>query len=223
MEEVNSLILSDLHLGSPFCRNELIVDVLEKYSPKILILNGDVFHLDDKTYVLDPEVIEKFIGLYNRVEKVIWTIGNHDDAMINFIGRTFDKIEFYEEYIYKALNNRKYLIYHGHAFHYANKKYKPRIKFWIGSKLYKIYLRYSSLTWITDRFINRPISYAKFCRKLARSKQCDGIICGHNHRPILDFTHKEDYINSGDWLENFSYVIEKLDGTFELISGIKND
>lgn len=220
-EDINCLILSDTHIGSPFCRGDLIVDILKQYNPKKLILNGDVFHLDDKTYVVDPELVEEFINIYNSVEEIIWMIGNHDDAMIDFIGRVFGKISFYDEYIYHALNNRKYLVYHGHAYHYANRKYKPRIKFWIGSKLYKIYLRYSSLTWLIDRFINRPQSYAKFCRKLARTKQCDGIICGHNHRPLLDFSHKEDYINSGDWLESFTCIIEKLDGTFELVKSIE--
>ena len=45
-----------------------------------------------------------------------------------------------------------------------------------------------------------------------------GLICGHNHRPeILKFkTHY--YLNTGDWVESCSAIVEESDGTIKLIN-----
>ena len=81
--------------------------------------------------------------------------------------------------------------------------------------------------------INRPLSkYLKnLTKKIVSSlsgfqqlvkKECQdggyrGLICGHNHRPeILKFkTHY--YLNTGDWVESCSAIVEESDGTIKLI------
>ena len=44
--------------------------------------------------------------------------------------------------------------------------------------------------------------------EVAKSNQCDGVICGHIHQPqIREVTNKKGsciYLNSGDWVENLS-------------------
>jgi hypothetical protein len=53
--------------------------------------------------------------------------------------------------------------------------------------------------------------------KMAKSKGCDGIICGHIHKPenrMIDGIH---YLNSGDWVETMSALAEDFEGNWELI------
>ena len=59
--------------------------------------------------------------------------------------------------------------------------------------------------------------YEKTLSDYAKRKKFDGIICGHIH-------HAEDlnydgvnYLNCGDWVESCTALVEKYDGTFEII------
>ena len=47
---------------------------------------------------------------------------------------------------------------------------------------------------------------------LAKLKSCDIAVCGHIHQPDL----KENYMNSGDWCENCTALVETLDGKWEI-------
>ena len=51
---------------------------------------------------------------------------------------------------------------------------------------------------------------------LARSKQMDGIICGHIHQPANRRIDGIQYLNSGDWVETMSALLEHEDGTWEV-------
>jgi len=51
---------------------------------------------------------------------------------------------------------------------------------------------------------------------LARTRHADGIICGHIHQPadrMIDGIH---YLNSGDWVESMSALLEDEDGTWKV-------
>jgi UDP-2,3-diacylglucosamine pyrophosphatase LpxH len=53
--------------------------------------------------------------------------------------------------------------------------------------------------------------------KIARSKNCDGIICGHIHKAEIRNIDGIDYYNSGDWVETLSALAEDHDGNWQLI------
>ena len=51
----------------------------------------------------------------------------------------------------------------------------------------------------------------------ARSRDCQGVICGHIHTPddrMIDGIH---YLNDGDWVESCTALVEHRDGRFEII------
>jgi hypothetical protein len=52
---------------------------------------------------------------------------------------------------------------------------------------------------------------------LARRHGCTGIICGHIHTPADKRFGDFHYLNSGDWVESLTAIVEHLDGRFELI------
>lgn len=53
--------------------------------------------------------------------------------------------------------------------------------------------------------------------ELARSRDCDGVICGHIHHPAIREIDGIMYMNSGDWVETLSALVEDFDGNWNLI------
>ena len=50
-----------------------------------------------------------------------------------------------------------------------------------------------------------------------RRRGCDGIICGHIHKPELKNIDGVIYGNDGDWVESLSALVEHHDGSLELL------
>ena len=57
-------------------------------------------------------------------------------------------------------------------------------------------------------------------RLIARAKRagCDGVICGHFHKPALHDHHGLTYANCGDWVDSFTALAEDADGRLSLLS-----
>ncbi len=51
----------------------------------------------------------------------------------------------------------------------------------------------------------------------ARRKGFDGIVCGHIHSACIRQIGGLDYINTGDWVESCTAVVESADGTLRLV------
>ena len=44
----------------------------------------------------------------------------------------------------------------------------------------------------------------------------NAILCGHIHKPEFVTINNIKYLNTGDWIENNSFIVETLDGNIEL-------
>ena len=53
---------------------------------------------------------------------------------------------------------------------------------------------------------------------LARDRGCRGVICGHIHTPADKMIGDIHYLNSGDWVESLTAIVEHYDGRFELLT-----
>jgi UDP-2,3-diacylglucosamine pyrophosphatase LpxH len=49
---------------------------------------------------------------------------------------------------------------------------------------------------------------------LTKEKGCDVAVCGHIHQPKLDV----DYMNSGDFCENSTCLVEDFKGNWQIIT-----
>ena len=49
--------------------------------------------------------------------------------------------------------------------------------------------------------------------ELVKDKGCNSIMIGHTHSPEII---QGEYYNTGDFVESCSYIIEDLEGNFEL-------
>jgi UDP-2,3-diacylglucosamine pyrophosphatase LpxH len=51
----------------------------------------------------------------------------------------------------------------------------------------------------------------------ARRSNVDGVICGHIHHAALESFDEISYVNTGDWVESCTAVVEHFDGRMEIV------
>jgi UDP-2,3-diacylglucosamine pyrophosphatase LpxH len=80
---------------------------------------------------------------------------------------------------------------------------------------------YFSLSKAIKAKVKSAVNYiSKFEQRiagLARARGCAGVICGHIHTPEIRMIGGTEYLNSGDWVESLTAIVEHFDGRFELI------
>ncbi len=60
--------------------------------------------------------------------------------------------------------------------------------------------------------------FQKIVAEEARRNEVDGVICGHIHHAVMEDIDGIHYVNTGDWVESCTAIVEHHDGRFELIS-----
>jgi len=214
VDHFETVIISDIHLGSKVSRTEQLLDFLERISFKQLIINGDVFDSINmkrlnRQHWRVLSVLRRLTDMENHIE-VIWVRGNHDgysDLLTQLLG-----IRFYNEYEF-TWNGKGVLVFHGDIFDKFTSKY-PKISDF-ADYLYRFSLRIDPKKMRIGRWLKR--NSKTFIRnvekvfegaiKYAKSKKADIVICGHTH-------HVEDrtadgirYLNPGSWTDAPSHFI----------------
>jgi UDP-2,3-diacylglucosamine pyrophosphatase LpxH len=234
-----TIIISDIHLGSQYSRAKEVTEFLSKNSAETIILNGDIIDgwaLKRGGVWTDNHMkcIKKLIKL-SKVSKIYWLRGNHDDFLHDFIPFDFGKIMLRESIEYKSLDGNKYLILHGDIFDIFVDKLGWLAKIgsvgydmtlWI-NKWYNRYRTYRGLPYFSlsqkikasvktatnfiGDFENHMVTHAK-------SFECDGIICGHIHKAEIRNIDDMVYMNSGDWVESNTALVETKKGKWKIIN-----
>jgi len=238
--DYHSIILSDIHLGTRDSRADEVIAFLKATTCRKLILNGDIvdgWALRSGGRWLPSHT--KFIRtVLKKMEKqgteVIYLRGNHDDILDRFLPVAFGGLSIVDEYIHETPRGN-YLIVHGDGFDSVTTSHR-----WVamaGAKGYELLLginrlynrwrafrgeEYFSLSKTIKSKVKSAVSfvgrYEDQLRELAVLRGCRGIICGHIHTPadkvLEDGIH---YLNSGDWVESLTAIVEKTPGDFELI------
>jgi len=233
-------VISDVHLGTSGSKVKELVSFLKMHTCDKLIMNGDIidgwqlkkYGLWKKKHTKFLRVVMKMID--NHGTKVIYTRGNHDDFLDSFIPLQIGKNLFIQrDYIHYS-NGKKYLVTHGDVFDSITTGMK-----WL-SKLGDV--GYTALLWINKQYnqyrTRRGLPYYSLSAKvkgmvklavnfisdfetelvaLAKSKKCDGIICGHIHQAAIKQYGNIHYMNSGDWVESLSALVEDFDGEWSLV------
>ena len=210
MERVfDTLILSDVHLGSEISRARDALDLLKSMSFRRLILLGDIFN-DLNFRRLKKEhwqflsYIRKLSNPKRNVE-VVWVEGNHDlglsDLMSHLVG-----IPVYQQYMWEY-HGQRYLAIHGHQFdrfvvnNFLISRLGDALFLWIqkldaGKKRFSRYLDRLNTRWLrlSDKVARGALAYAAHHRT-------DYIFCGHTHVPMQCERNGIQYFNSGSWVD----------------------
>lgn len=166
--------------------------------------------------------------------EIIYIPGNHDDPLRRYCGHSFCGIEIHANAIHVTANQKKLLVLHGDEFDSAIKCHgllsfvgHYAYSFILSLNRFTNYLRnkaglgYWSLASHLKARSKKAVTYIERFERAAstaaKRENVDGIICGHIHRPKLEYMDGVLYCNDGDWVENCSYLVEHRDGTLEIL------
>ncbi|MFH0951067.1 MAG: metallophosphoesterase [bacterium] len=223
--KVDTLIVSDIHLGFHFSRAQDVLEVLKKFDFDQLILNGDIF--DDLNFNrLSAEHWEvlSYLRQLSQSKNVIWIVGNHDgrsETLSHLLG-----IEFTNRFIWWS-HGKKFIAIHGHQF--DRFMHEDFILSSIAEFFYfKIIRRLESRARGFSRWIRRTNrswqrnseEVAKGAIRYARLRRAQFVFCGHTHMPWHKQSKKVQYFNSGCWIEYPAHYIT-IKGTQVKINEVK--
>lgn len=234
-----TLFLSDLHLGTRGCQAHLLLDFLRYHDAETIFLVGDIvdgWRLKRSWYwpQAHNDVVQKLLRKGRKGARIIYLPGNHDEFLRNYIGTHFGGVEVFEDYVYETAAGDKYLIIHGDQFDivvrhakwlafFGDWAYVTAMQFNTGLNIVRRRLGFSywSLSaWAKMKVKNAVNFIGAFQETLTNEAQrrgVDGVVCGHIHHACDDDTGGVRYINTGDWVESCTAVVEHQDGTFEII------
>jgi len=119
--QVRTVIISDVHLGTPDSKVREVNHFLRHVRCEKLILNGDI--IDGwqlrrggswtKAHTRFVRIVLKM--LEKRDTKVFYLRGNHDDVLASFLPLEFENLTVVEEHIHEGPAGR-YLVLHGDIF-----------------------------------------------------------------------------------------------------------
>ena len=117
-EEIETLIISDIHLGSDLSRPDALLTTLKTYMFQRLILLGDI--LDDLNFGRLPATHWELLAYLRmlcepeRNIEVVWVEGNHD-RLLSRVTRNFLGLPVRKRYQWTS-GGKTFLAMHGHQF-----------------------------------------------------------------------------------------------------------
>jgi len=219
MKPFASVVVSDLHIGSPFFQQARFHAFLDWLHPQTqLILNGDTLDQDLAAAVeCERSTLER---LWERAQrgKLIWIYGNHDNNTDLHLP-PLPPIKAQSQYQPAA----GVLVRHGNEFDHL----MPRV--FVFLKVFRllhnlrtamgappVHVAQYAKKWLRLYRVLRRSVAAAACR-YAGAHGLQTIICGHVHYPELVRQNGICYINAGCWTETPSHFVGIADnGSCEL-------
>lgn len=235
-----TIFISDVHLGSADCKIDQINYLLRNTTCEKLVLNGDIIDAwalkRGGKWLRSHTLFFRFI--LKKAEKyktdVIYLRGNHDDFLWRVLPFEFDRIKLVNEHIHESPHG-KYICVHGDGFDAVTTNHKwlavigdfgyvqllrlNRLYNWVRKLRGKPYF---SLSKAIKAKVKSAVSfvgnYEDQLQKFAKKNNCEGIICGHIHTAADKKIGDTHYLNSGDWVESLTAIVETTDREFKLIN-----
>ena len=231
--------ISDVHLGTPGCQAERLLDFLKQNESDRLYLVGDIidgWQLKRRWYWPQShnDVVQKILRKARKGTSVTYIAGNHDEGARQFIGLGFGGIDIQDEVVHTMADGRQFLVVHGDLYD-AVVLYAKWLAI-LGDHLYRLILKlnrwfnhvraklgfgYWSLSQYlkhkTKNAVNFMIQFEGAVASEARNRGFHGVVCGHIHNPQIKDIDGITYCNDGDWVESLSALVETFDGQLRII------
>ncbi|MBI3714654.1 MAG: UDP-2,3-diacylglucosamine diphosphatase, partial [Betaproteobacteria bacterium] len=231
--------ISDIHLGTPGCQTGHLLDFLRHTESDHLFLVGDIidgwqlkrrWHWDQA----HNDVVQKVLRKARKGTFVTYIAGNHDEVARQFIGMAFGGIAIEDEAVHITADGKRLLILHGDRFDgviqcakwlafLGDHMYGLTLKLnqWFNWARRHLGLPYWSLSQYLKHKVKNAVSYITAFEvalaREARSRNMDGIVCGHIHQPEIREINGVLYCNDGDWVESLSALVETFEGELKLV------
>jgi UDP-2,3-diacylglucosamine pyrophosphatase LpxH len=236
MNTYRSIFLSDLHLGAIGCKTTQLIQFLQQNTAESIYLIGDIVDMWARRS-LAPEYADVLRGLLSKT-RVFYTPGNHDGRTKDLLGLSFGEINVSKQFTHETADGSRYLVLHGdeHDFLLLNHAWLPRLGTLIYEEMNRLnralnmLLRFARIRSVNvcavfktlaKRTIGRRVKFERTMAGAALSSHCQGVICGHTHHPVMKMIDGVFYVNTGDWVENCSAVVEHFDGHLEMIKACR--
>ena len=235
-----TIVLSDLHLGIKASKAKEVVDFLKHHKCESLILNGDIvdgwqLRKNGKWKKQHSNFFKHIINLISKskCDEIIYIRGNHDDFLDEILPFTLGNFKIKKHHIHYGVE-KKYFVTHGDIFDNITTKFTWIAKLgdvgytfllWL-NRHYNTYrekkgLPYYSLSQVVKAKVKSAVSfindYENQLVKVAKARKCHGIICGHIHQPAIKTIDGIEYLNSGDWVESMTALVEDRQGNWKII------
>ncbi|QFU16143.1 UDP-2,3-diacylglucosamine diphosphatase [Microvirga thermotolerans] len=236
---VRTLFLSDLHLGTRGCQAEQLLAFLKAYDADTIYLVGDIvdgWRLKSGWYwpQAHNDVVQKLLRKVRKGTRLIYIPGNHDEFLRDYLGVHLGGIELADSALHETADGRRYLVIHGDQFDLVVRHarwlallgdgaYTLALTFntYLNVARRRLGLTYWSLSSWAKLKVKNAVNYIGRFEELlaaeARRQEADGVICGHIHHAALRDLSGVRYVNTGDWVESCTAIVEHYDGTLEMI------
>lgn len=216
-----------------------MLDFLRHHEADLIYLVGDIvdgWRLRSGWYwpQTHNDVVQKLLRTVRKGARIIYLPGNHDELLRDYIGSNFGGIDILHQAIHTGADGRRFLVVHGDDFdvvvrhaqwlaHLGDWGYELALKVSAAVNLIrrKLGISYWSLSaWAKSKVkgaVNFIGEYEATLIAEAARHDVDGVVCGHIHHPVIRKMGEMLYVNTGDWVESCSAVIENYDGRLELV------
>jgi UDP-2,3-diacylglucosamine pyrophosphatase LpxH len=206
----DTLILSDVHLGSEVSRARDATHMLRQNRFRRLILLGDIF--SDLNFRRLTKEHWKFLSYIRKLSnpkrgvEVVWVEGNHDRGLVDVMSHLVG-VRAYEEYAWE-FRGLRHLAVHGHQFDrfVVNNLLLSGLGTFLHLQLQKLDFKNKQFSRYVDRLNTRWLRLSsKVCAGAlahARAHKADRIFCGHTHIALASEQDGIQYFNSGSWTDS---------------------
>lgn len=222
-------IFSDVHLGSGSKEKELEKEqkiselfAMVKEDGERLVILGDLFDFwFEYKSVMPKDQFKVLYMLYDLIERGIqvdYVSGNHDFWMHDFF-ETQMKIGVHQDALDIIYQNLKMHLIHGDGlspqdkgYHFLKKILRNRFNIWLYRQLpadFAIWLAKKVSGSSREYTARRDHHFKQDYENYAEKKILEGfnfVAIGHLHLPVYKKFESGTYINTGDFINSFSYV-----------------
>jgi len=241
MTRYRSAWISDVHLGTKGSNASALLAFLRDNDFETLYVIGDLIDIWALKRVRywpqeHNDVIQKLLRKGRKGTRVIYIPGNHDEFVGNFHGH-YGGVQICRHAIHETADGRRLFIMHGHELDTVVQNI--RWLAFVGDIGYKMLLRLNGTVNTVRRMFGKEYwslsSYVKMRVKdavsfigkfeeavvrYAREYDVHGVVCGHIHAPAMRMIGDTEYLNSGDWVETCSALVEDFEGKVHLLTDL---
>ncbi len=217
----------------------MFLDFLRQHETETIYLVGDIFdgwrlrkgwHWPQT----HNDVVECLLDKARNGTRVVFIPGNHDEVMRGYYGIHFGGIDVVPFADFTSAAGKRYLVTHGDQFDTVvmNAKWLAYLGdnaytflVWLNPKFNAIRRLWTRRYWSLSKWAKQQVKqavnyigqYEDVLADDARRRGYDGVICGHIHHASMRNIGDIHYVNTGDWVESCTAIVEDGDGTLRLI------
>ena len=239
VQRYRSVFISDLHLGTPGCQANALLNFLKAHPSDYLYLVGDIvdgWQLRRNWYwpQAHNDVVQKLLRRSRKGCRIVYVPGNHDEFARGFVGHQFGGIDVVADATHITADGRRLWVTHGD--HFDGVIQCAKWLAYLGDNAYEFTLKlnrhlnrgrarlglpYWSLSAYLKHKVKKALNYVTDFEEAvaheARRRGHQGVVCGHIHRAEMRTIHGILYCNDGDWVESRTALVEHFDGRLELV------